>query len=193
MNALVESPIAAEERAGDWFVLFTGNRFWPLDPRPEDIEIEDIAHALSNICRFGGHSLRFSSVAQHSVFVSELLPPEYQMCGLLHDATEAYCGDVVRPLKYAMPIYRQIEDRIWVAVAIRFNLPVQIPREVKDADNVALLTERRDNLRETGYEWGLEKMGYLPSPRRFIPMPPEEAKAMFLARYAQLMTTNTNS
>src|ERR1017187_10636100 len=73
---------------------FSGIHFWPLLPNPADIRIEDIAHALSNQCRFAGHAREFYSVAEHSVRVSQLCPPEDALWGLLHDASEAYLTDV---------------------------------------------------------------------------------------------------
>jgi len=98
--------------ADGWFLTASGKRFWPLDPRPEDICIEDIAHALSHICRFGGHVREPYSVAQHSVIVSMIVKPENALYGLLHDAAEAYAGDMVRPLKRGMPAYRSIESAV---------------------------------------------------------------------------------
>src|ERR1039457_118422 len=84
----------------DGFIgTFSGLRFWPLDPNPEKILIDDIAHALAHQCRFGGHASRFYSVAEHSVHVSRLCPPEDALWGLLHDASEAYLVDLPRPLK----------------------------------------------------------------------------------------------
>lgn len=83
----------------NWIMTHTGKKFKPFNPRTEDIDIEDIAHALSNICRFNGHVNQFYSVAEHSVLVSVLCPEELKLKGLLHDAAEAYLGDVPSPLK----------------------------------------------------------------------------------------------
>lgn len=83
----------------NWIMTHTGKKFRPFSPRIEDIDIEDIAHALSNLCRFNGHTSKFYSVAEHSILVSELCPDELKLKGLLHDAAEAYLGDVPSPLK----------------------------------------------------------------------------------------------
>jgi 5'-deoxynucleotidase YfbR-like HD superfamily hydrolase len=115
-----------------------------LSPRVEDIWIDDIAHSLANLCRFGGHCRQFYSVAQHSVLVSRLVPLHLAFVGLMHDATEAYVGDMVRPLKYSLPQFLEIEDAIWRLIARRFDLPLHLPAEVKEADDIALVTERRD-------------------------------------------------
>src|ERR1700724_2684254 len=85
---------------GGWQQTFTGRRFYPLSPRVEDVCIEDIAHALSNICRYGGHCREFYSVAQHCNMVSDWMP-EFKLEGLLHDSPEAYIGDMVRPVKHS--------------------------------------------------------------------------------------------
>lgn len=77
---------------GDWMQTYTGRRFWPLDPVAGDIEIMDIAHALSNQCRYAGHTRFHYSVAQHSVQVSENVAPEHALWGLLHDAPDVRQG-----------------------------------------------------------------------------------------------------
>src|SRR5579885_2784587 len=86
-------------RHGDWIQTYCGVAFYPLDPRPEEILIEDIAHALSMLCRFTGHVKRFYSVAQHCVYVSHRCDPKDALWGLLHDAAEAYLNDISRPVK----------------------------------------------------------------------------------------------
>jgi len=131
---------------GNWFQTFTGKQFYVLDPRPEDVCIEDIAHHLSLICRFNGATVAHYSVAQHSVLVADSLPEELRLWGALHDAAEAYIGDMVRPLKLEMPAYKEVEVRIERVIAERFGLVWPISPEVKVADNRALATERRDLL-----------------------------------------------
>jgi hypothetical protein len=94
------------------------------------------------ICRFGGHSQRFYSVAQHSVHVSERGRTDTEKrWGLLHDATEAYVGDMIRPLKLHMPEFREVEDRILFVIAQKFDLALPIPSSVKEADEILLATE----------------------------------------------------
>lgn len=130
----------------------SGQRFYPADPQPDAIDIRDIAHALGNICRFGGHCNRFYSVAEHSVLVAQVLPRELRLQGLLHDATEAYCVDVPRPLKVLLGNYAEIEHRIWEVIAKKFDVPVELDPRVKQADNDVLLAEKAALLGDAG-EW----------------------------------------
>lgn len=114
-------------RLGDWMITYTGRKFWPLDPLAEEVHIEDIAHALSVICRFGGHTQEFYSVAQHSCLVADLVATKTQdkltlLTALLHDAAEAYTGDVIRPIKKHQPELVRIEDAVMFAIAQRFWL-----------------------------------------------------------------------
>lgn len=129
-------------RRDDWMQTYTGRPFWPLDPRVEDIDIEDIAHALAMICRYGGHTRRFYSVAEHCVLMSYAVAPEHALWAMLHDATEAYVGDMIRPLKYSMPAYREVEDRLMTVICERFGLDLVCPAEVKAADTRILNDER---------------------------------------------------
>jgi hypothetical protein len=147
---------------GSWMQTYTGRQFFPLDPRPEDIDPLDIAHALSLICRYGGHTKRFYSVAEHCVLMADAVEPEFALWALLHDATEAYVGDMVRPLKHHMPEYRAVEDRLMAVIAERFGLSGTMPAAVKEADNRILLDERAVLLSEPPEVWqqdGLEPLG----------------------------------
>lgn len=121
--------------------LQSGKTFDFLNPKPEDITIEDIANALSKLCRFTGHIDRFYSVAEHSVRVANMVPGAYQRAALMHDATEAFIGDMATPLKRLVPAYRDIEARVWEAVAKRFNLGEQACRTVKAADHQICVDE----------------------------------------------------
>ncbi len=100
-----------EKRKGDWMQTCSGLKIWPMDPRPEEICLNDIAHALSMICRFSGHTKKFYSVAEHSVFVSHHVKSENAIYGLLHDSSEAYISDIIRPVKVFVPEYKKIENR----------------------------------------------------------------------------------
>ncbi len=150
-------------------LTFTGHYFNFLQPDPATVCIEDIAAGLSKVCRFAGQSRQFYSVAQHSVHVSYLVAelgyPEHALAGLLHDAAEAYIGDVTRPLKQLLPDYRQIEKRIEAAVFARFGLPPELPPVVKQADLIMLATEQRDFMAPHDDPWycieGIEPQGAL--------------------------------
>lgn len=141
-------------RKGDWMQTYTGRQFWPIDPLAEEIDIADIAHALSMACRYAGHCLRFYSVAEHSVHVARSLPPELRLWGLLHDASEAYLVDVPRPLKPSLPGYYELEQRVMDAIAEKFWLHTNtMPAEVKAADNRILVDERQQNMAPTHHRW----------------------------------------
>lgn len=179
---------AAGTRRGDWFLSFKGRQLWPCDLRPEEIDIEEVAHGLSLICRFGAQCRLFYSVAQHSVLVAEQLPRRLRLCGLLHDATEAYLGDMIRPLKRLPQFagYVDLERRAWAAIAARFDLPAEMPPEVKEADNRMLITERRDLLPAHPWPWKEDERGFEPYPFIIEPWSPVEARAQFLAEFARL-------
>jgi hypothetical protein len=126
-----------------------------------DIAIEDIAASLAKICRFTGHCRIFWSVAEHSMLVSAILASrfpndhELQLCGLLHDATEAYLQDLATPLKNLIADYGALEHAAWFAVAERFGLPLSMPLAVKIADVEALAVERRDLMPEHEERWSI--------------------------------------
>src|SRR4051812_41614297 len=120
-----------------WIKTFSG-RFDFLKLDPNEINIKDIAHALAHTCRFNGHCKKFYSVAQHSVYVSQIVPEVDAPAGLMHDATEAYIGDMTRPLKAMFPEFGALEDRLWRRIAGKFGLPAELPETVKHADDLAL-------------------------------------------------------
>ena len=123
----------------------SGRYFNFLEPDPASYTIHDIAYALSNICRYGGHCSPFYSVAQHSVYVSKLVEPENALLGLLHDAQEAFIGDVPSPLKALLPDYQKIEKTVTKAIFDKYELfyTPESKGDVKHADLVALKTERK--------------------------------------------------
>lgn len=141
---------------GDWIQTSLGRQFWPIDPRPDEIDPEDIAHALSMLCRFGGHCLRFYSVAEHSVLLARACAPENRLWALLHDASEAYLVDIPRPLKPFLVGYQEAEGKIMAAVCERFGLSGPMPQEVKDLDTRILTDERRQNMAPAPKPWSTD-------------------------------------
>ena len=175
----------------EWTQTFTGRQFWPLQPRPEEVVIEDVAHALSLQCRYTGHCRTFYSVAQHSVLVSRLAPAgEDPLWGLMHDAAEAYLTDVARPLKHSIffAAYRSAEATLMGVICERFGLPVEEPAWVKPADNVLLATERRDLMAPPPRPWS---PGPGPMLERIQPWTPRLAEALFLNRFSELVEPET--
>lgn len=174
------------ERLGDWIQTYTGVVFYLLDPRVEDIKIEDIAHALSNLCRFGGHCKQFYSVAQHSVLVSCQVPAEDALWGLMHDASEAYLCDLPRPIKRFSCLgtdYKAIESDLMKVICKRFNLPEEMPASVEKADTDLLMTEKRDLMHGCNKPWedvGEELRETIISAR------PSVAERVFLGRFNYL-------
>lgn len=169
---------------------FTGRRFWPLDPRASEIDIRDVAHGLAMTCRYGGHSRRFYSVAEHAVLVSQFVPERFALHGLLHDSAEAYVGDMVRPLKHQpeMTPFRVAEAAIEVEVAKRFGLrwgPVAAAA-VKDVDDRILVDEIRAIMRRPRLYMG-GRLGRLrPLGARILGLSPDVAERVFLDRYKEL-------
>jgi len=187
------STIPPRERA--WIQTYSGRQFYPLNPVVEDIDIEDIAHSLSHLCRFAGHTRVFYSVAEHSCRVADLAmrfahsSVQWYVAawGLLHDATEAYLIDLPRPLKRSEEIgpgYRQAEANLMKAVCKRFDLREDEPREVQSADTILLMTERRDLLRQPPELWAEDK-GHLinPLPGIIEPWASDVARQEFLKRF----------
>jgi hypothetical protein len=167
---------------------YTGGRFDPTKPDVTMINVMDIAHALSLQCRFNGHCLYFYSVAEHSVRVARLLRKKKdRLWGLLHDASEAYVGDLIRPVKELLPKYNEIEESVQQTIAKRFDLPWPIPESVKHADNVLLMTERRDILLPTISPWKIDDVD--PLTENIKPMTSQEAMLLFLQTYNELTTS----
>lgn len=170
-------------RHGDWMQTFTGRKFWPIDPRPEDICIEDIAHALSMMCRFNGHCNKFYSVAEHSVLVSRAVPDEYALWGLLHDAPEAYIADIVKPAKPYIEGYAAVESRLMDAVCDAFGLSRDEPVQVKAADCAVLADEAGQIMGDHPDEWNLP---FEPSGQKVFGFNPVMAKRMFINRFYEV-------
>jgi len=169
---------------------YTGSRFYPLDPRPEDVNIRDIAHHLSMLCRFTGAVKSFYSVGEHSVRVSFIVPT---LQALVHDATEAYLNDIARPLKYSDEYVgvRNAEDRVWRVCAAAFKVPVVMDPAVHYADGCLLVTEKRDLLLPALYGDGSWKHKWQlgdvePLPQKIYPVSPQVAEQWFLDRFVAL-------
>lgn len=162
----------------------TGNHVDLAAPRTHTISIIDIAHALSHINRFTGHTPEAYSVAQHSVMASHLVPPHLALEALLHDATEAYLGDVSSPLKAMLPDYQRIEAQLDMVIRLKFGLPAEMSPDVKHADLVMLATEKRDLLRSTDH-WPLLD-GIEPMKSPIYAWHAQIARTIFLTRFREL-------
>jgi uncharacterized protein len=153
------------------------------EPTLEQINLEDIAHGLSNICRFNGQCKEFYSVAQHSVIVSHLVPKEYAMEALLHDATEAYLGDITTPLKNLLPEYRRLEALHDSCIRQKFKLPNTMSEAVREADYLALGAEKRKFF----LDYTIADEDSVPNHFLQKIWPPGVAKLHFIHRYMELM------
>jgi hypothetical protein len=131
---------------GNWMQTLTGKRFYPADPRAEELAIEDIAGALARQCRYSGHCLAFYSVAEHSVHVAAAAPKAHALTALLHDASEAYLVDIPRPIKPHLSGYAALESKLMEVIAARFGIEWPLPSVVKEIDNAILSDERRQNM-----------------------------------------------
>jgi hypothetical protein len=179
-------------RSGDWFCTYSGGQYWLTDPHPDDISITDIAHALGLICRFGGHTTEFYSVAQHSVHCADLValwkPQDHrlQLYTLLHDSSEAFLGDIVRPLKRSMPEYVSLEKRTALVIlqALKLDPPSDAQLEiVKKADDILLMTERQEFIVHKDTSWGIDA---LPLNIKLGSLLPAVAELRFITRYITL-------
>ena len=163
----------------------------PFDPDPTQLDAGDIARALANVCRFGGHTRAFYSVAQHSVIVSELVEQrggdvEDVFAALMHDATEAYLGDMPHPIKHRSALgaaFKEAEDRLEAVLRERFAIKAGVP-EIKRADRSLLATERRA-FSSVSWDWP-ELDGIEPLDLELVAWPPDEAARRFAERYAEL-------
>ena len=180
----------------DFVETRSGIRVSVQDPHPDQFDIKDIAYALSNTCRYNGHSAGFYSVAEHSVVVALRLPPSLRLAGLLHDATEAYLGDIPSPIKQFLPDYKAIEERFEAAIIRRFDLELTENdwQAVKQADMDALYTEAHFLIPSQGKDWA-----FFQGPRQYkveyeyqpVCLPPQEAFKLFMGMYYDLQKEAT--
>lgn len=175
-------------RVGDWSQTYVGKRFYPADPRPEDVDLMDIIMGLGNICRYNGN-VRFYSVAEHSVIVSRMVSEKNALVGLCHDFTEPYIGDMARPVKRVIGRdnkFFQLDKDIWQkAIAPKFGLPLDLPEEVVIADTQVCVLEKR-RLRVRSQAWDLpypEPSGPGIEIRAYLP---PESHMHFMRRWCEL-------
>lgn len=149
---------------------FTGVVMNVFEPQPEDVCIEDIAHALSNQCRFSGHTSRFYSVAEHSIRCAEMIDKEHALSALLHDASEAYMVDIPSPLKIAMPEYIEHEAVVMRVIAEKFGFEWPLNHMVKRTDKAMLEMEWKNLMLSDNW----------------VTMPPEYARSRFLELFDKI-------
>jgi hypothetical protein len=169
--------------------MSSGCEFNFLEPETSKFKLLDIASALSKICRFTGHTRQFYSVAQHSVMCSHLVPKEDRLAALMHDAAEAFIGDVSTPLKQLLPDYKAIEARVEAVVFARFGLPAELPSSVKAADLRMLATEAKKFMPREAMNWDILAFVEL-VPVNLVPWSPAQAQAEFLDRYQEITGLN---
>ncbi len=189
-----------------WQRMLSGRRLDLINPAPLDIEIEDIAHGLARVARWNGQTSgeHAFSVAQHSLMVEDIacmtgreMCTQWRLAALLHDAPEYVIGDMISPFKAALGFdYREFEERIQRAIHIRFGLPAEIESElktrIKAADRASAWLEATE-LAGFSIEEADRFFGPFPVLRRIPdikPLPPEEVKADFIARFKRLIADN---
>jgi uncharacterized protein len=170
-------------RKGDWCQTFTGIAFWPMDPHPDEVDIRDIAHALSMQCRYGGHARYFYSVAEHCVSLSNLVPAEFAREALMHDAAEAYLTDVPRPVKAHLIGYKEAEQAVERVVASKYGLTYPWPDIVMEYDTRILTDERKELMATPPLPWGSDAQ---PIGARIFGFSPEAAETRFMRRFREL-------
>lgn len=156
--------------AGRLIRTYSGHYFDVFDPNPDHIEIEDIAHSLSLLCRFAGHIKSFYSVAEHSIWVANKVDKTHALTALLHDASEAYLIDLPKPIKDEIPQYLEIENHLMKVIALKLGFQYPFPEQVKIQDRSAL-----------EFEWENKVLA-----DNFISMSSKEAKEHFLEMYYKL-------
>jgi len=176
-----------------WIMTASGRSVYPLDLKPEDVVIGDIAHGLAHTCRFNGHSTNFYSVAEHSLIMSHKVSPGAALYALLHDAPEIYISDIPSPIKLAIPEIGVIEKRIWEVIMERFGLKRKHRKEVEKADRRMLCTERKRvmplNDREFDNCKGVKPYELGPAYKTGVTiqcLAPQGARRLFLERFLAL-------
>lgn len=172
-----------------FIITYRNHQFNPFNTTSDMIDILDIAHALSYTCRWGGHSDVFYSVAEHSLHVSKICEPygrDVALWGLLHDAAEAYLGDVPSPFKRDISNYREVEDGVLRVIIEKFGLEWPMPKPVKFADGLMLGTEAKLIMRDP--EWARDANRIIDPAFRLQPWntAPKAVELEFLDRFMEL-------
>jgi len=174
-----------------WISLLSGAKFNYNKPEESDVTIEDIASALSNVCRFSGHLPRFYSVAQHLVNTSRIVPVEHAFTALMHDTAEAFTNDLPTPLKWALPIFKELEGKIEKAMGEKFGFQYPYPPEVKEADTIMLMLEKF-HIKQCNDHWPMYEHITRKTVESFLDKvdldswQPRRAKREFLERFEEL-------
>ncbi|SFI60593.1 hypothetical protein SAMN05216525_11123 [Bradyrhizobium sp. Gha] len=176
--------IAVRIDVGPSIMLQSGAWFDFAAPHASPFTVEDIAHGLAHICRYSGQCRDFYSVAEHSLLVSDVAAG-FEFEALMHDAAEAFLGDITRPLKQMLPDYKRIEGEVERAIFSRFGLHAPMPREVKQADLRVLAAEQRQIMPRGTDEW-LRGLDVVPAPVTVRNLSPQEAKRAWLERFEAL-------
>ncbi len=182
-------------KMADGIALLSGAMFNYNKPEESDVTIDDIATALSNVCRFSGHLPRFYSVAQHLVNTSHIVPEQFAFTALMHDTAEAFTNDLPTPLKAALPIFKELEVTIERAMSEKFGFVYPYPAAVKLADTQMLLLEKnyvKEDTNEWQYYRGVE-FEHLRDKVDLDSWQPRRAKREFLERYEELTRKGTTA
>jgi 5'-deoxynucleotidase YfbR-like HD superfamily hydrolase len=187
-----------KSKKSDWIETQSGQKVWVIEPTPDTIRIDDIAHALSLLCRFNGHCKRLYTVGEHLLLCDKIYRrrfgknPLERLQLLLHDSPEAYLGDVTRPLKAAMPQYKLWESQMEKTIYQALNIPPptkETTLRIKQVDDIALLTERRDLLSKSGHTWTIKGK---PDPKPIKRRKPKATKKQFLKLFYKLLNQLKN-
>lgn len=178
-------------------MTYTGRKFSLSDPDPADVDIIDIAVGLSRICRWAGQGAYFLSVAEHSVAMSRMVTRKSALQALMHDAAEAYIGDISRPMKKLCPIIREVHDRIFHAICDRYNIQPVLYSDVLQADEIACATEAYHlfGKHTAEPEWNDDGQWLVGEPpdrdvKFFPPLDHQQSKHLFLNRWYEIGTPN---
>lgn len=184
MNMITTPAIAVNVARGPTITLRSGAEFDLLDPWGSEFTLHDVAHGLAHVCRYAGQCRGFYSVAEHSILVSEVATG-CELQALMHDAAEAFLGDVTRPLKQLLPEYREIETNVQAAILARFGIESSACSTVKSADLRVLAAEQQQIMPPGTNAWAA-RSGVSPAPIEVRFLRPEVAYERFLRRYAAL-------